>query len=101
MRFFTMGGKPRTIFLNRKYSSRKRTIVFTEFGPLAIPAFLYKRCFAWSTRSRASSAVAPVADKWPIFRPARGVCFSYKCSRTPGTARAAAKSGSPFKPKIA
>ncbi len=36
----------------------------------------YSRRFASSTRSSASSAVAPTVDKCPILRPARGVCFS-------------------------
>jgi len=36
----------------------------------------YSRRFASSTRSSASSAVAPVADKCPILRPARSACFS-------------------------
>jgi hypothetical protein len=57
--------------------------------PLAYPS----RRFASNTRCSASSAEDPTADKCPIFRPGRAVCFSYKCSRTPGTASAAAKSG--------
>ncbi len=58
---------------------------------------------ASSTRATASSAVSAVAERCPIFRPARAVCFSYKCKLTSGTASARSNCGSlrsPFQPKI-
>ena len=39
-------------------------------------ALFYRRLFASSTRFTASSGVSPTAERWPILRPGRGVCFS-------------------------
>src|SRR6185312_7091200 len=50
--------------------------VFTGANRCYASSTRYNRAFASSTSFTASSTVAPTAERCPIFRPLRGLCFS-------------------------
>src|SRR4029078_10526166 len=55
----------------------------------------HKSARAFFTSATAAFGVFAAAEMWPIFRPARASRFPYRCTRTPGSARARSNAGEP------